>query len=89
MRFRPLSEQIILLTGATSGIGLACARRQSKAGVAIHGSVEDVPLDEQRRLFQTNYWGAVNGMLEALRLHRNGTVRQKSLLSAHSYRIVR
>ncbi len=130
MRFRPLSEQVILLTGATSGIGLACARRLSEAGarlilvargvedcaalaaelsnaiaapadvadpeslraaaqlgldqwgridtwinnagVAIYGSVEDVPLDEHRRLFETNYWGAVNGMLEALRLHRKG-----------------
>jgi len=130
MRFRPLSEQVILLTGATSGIGLACARRLSKAGsrlilvarggddcaalaaslpqaiaapadvadpdalraaaqlgidrwgridtwindagVAIYGRVEEVPLNEQRRLFETNYWGAVNGMLEALRLHRTG-----------------
>jgi NADP-dependent 3-hydroxy acid dehydrogenase YdfG len=130
MRFRPLTEQVILLTGATSGIGLACARKLSKAGarlilvargaedcaalaaelsqavaapadvadqaalqaaaqlgldrwgridtwindagVAIYGSVEEVPLDEQRRLFETNYWGALNGMLEALRLHRAG-----------------
>jgi len=130
MRFRPLSEQVILLTGATSGIGLATARKLSKAGarlilvargvedcealaaelpqaisapadvadpvalraaaqlgldrwgridtwindagVAIYGRVEEVPLEEQRRLFETNYWGALNGMLEALRLHRAG-----------------
>jgi len=130
MRFRPLSDQVILLTGATSGIGLATARKLAKAGarlilvargvedcevlarelpqaiaapadvadqgalraaaqlgldrwgridtwindagVAIYGRVEEVPLDEQRRLFETNYWGALNGMLEAVRLHRTG-----------------
>lgn len=130
MRFRPLSEQVVLLTGATSGIGLACARKLSQAGarlilvargaedcaslaaelsnaiavpadvadpaalraaaqrgldrwgridtwinhagVSIYGTVDQVPIDEQRRLFETNYWGAVNGILEALRLHRAG-----------------
>jgi len=130
MRFLPISEQVVLLTGATSGIGLACARKLSKAGarlilvargaedcaslaaeltnaiaapadvadaaalkaaaqlgldrwgqidtwindagVAIYGRVEDIPIDEQRRLFETNYWGVVNGTLEAIRLHREG-----------------
>ena len=130
LTFRPLSEQVVVLTGATSGIGLATARRLSTegarlvlvargeedlnrladelgrerahahpadvgdpdavtqaaeaavrrfgridtwindAGVAIYGRVEDVPLDDQRRLFDTNYWGVIHGTLAALRTFR-------------------
>ena len=133
--FRPLADQVVLLTGATSGIGLATARmlagRGAKlilvargaddldalaaelpqalaapadvadrdalraaaqagldrwgridtwindAGVAIYGTVEEVPLEDQRRLFETNYWGALHGMLEAVRLHREGRGTRK------------
>ncbi len=124
----PLSDQVVLLTGATSGIGLATARRLSRrgarlvlvardeaalgrlvqelegwgaealrapadvadreavrraadlaverfgridtwindAGVAIYGAIAEVPWEDQRRLFETNYWGVVAGSLEAV-----------------------
>ena len=121
---KPLDQQVVVLTGATSGIGLATARRLAPqvaglvlvarnaealatlqaelganalavtadvgvredvaritreavarfqridawindAGVSIYGAVFDVPWDDQRRLFETNYWGVVAGSLEA------------------------
>ena len=36
------------------------------AAVAIYGRIEDVSLEDARRLFETNYWGVVNGSLAAL-----------------------
>lgn len=124
---KPLNEQSIVITGATSGIGLATARRAAKggarvfliargekdlaklteelqadgaraayavadvadfdalteaaekaarlfggfdtwinnAGVSIYGPIRDTKLEDQRRLFETNYWGVVNGSLVA------------------------
>jgi short-subunit dehydrogenase len=38
----------------------------NNAGVSIYGMIEDVPLDDARRVFETNYWGVVNGSLAAL-----------------------
>lgn len=128
-KLKPLSEQVIVITGATSGIGLATARLAAEqgaavviaarnedalnalaaeirgkggraepvvadvadmaqveaisaaaiaafggfdswcnnAGVAIFGSLEDIPLEDQRRLFDVNYWGVVHGTLVAAR----------------------
>jgi len=131
-KLKPLSQQVIVITGASSGIGLATARRAAKAGAAVvlasrneevlravceeinaaggraHpvvgdvGSPEDVekiaraaiarfegfdtwindagvglygeltetaPADHER-LFRTNYFGVVNGSLEAVRHFR-------------------
>ncbi len=124
---KPLNEQSIVITGATSGIGLATARRAARAGacvfliargegdlkalteelqatgaraawavadvadhaalseaaekcvrlfggfdtwvnnagVSIYGAISVTSLDDQRRLFETNYWGVVNGSLVA------------------------
>jgi short-subunit dehydrogenase len=120
---KPLASQTLVITGASSGIGLATARAASSrgaklllvsrneqalrslveelrarggvadyvaadvgdaaameavarradelfggfdtwvnnAGVTIHGPIMDVPLEDQRRLFDTNYWGVVQG----------------------------
>ncbi|MDO9587237.1 MAG: SDR family oxidoreductase [Brevundimonas sp.] len=124
---KPLNEQAIVITGATSGIGLATARRAARAGacvfliargegdlkalteelqatgaraawavadvadhaalaeaaekcvrlfggfdtwvnnagVSIYGAISVTTLVDQRRLFETNYWGVVNGSLIA------------------------
>ncbi len=129
VKLRKIDEQVMVITGATSGIGLTTARmaaergarlvlaardgdaldelagelrRQGRevetvaadvgsaadverlgqaaidrfgridtwinnAGISIFGRLEDVSLEDQQRLFQTNYWGVVHGSLEALR----------------------
>lgn len=132
VKLKPLAEQVIVITGASSGIGLATARKAAQAGAAVvlasrndevlravckeingaggraHpvigdvGSQEDVekiaraaiarferfdtwindagvglygelmqtPAADHERLFRTNYFGVVNGSLEAVRHFR-------------------
>jgi short-subunit dehydrogenase len=127
LRLKPLSEQVIVITGATSGVGLAAARAAAargarlvltsrneealkavmadltakgasvaiaaadvadrealqavadlaierfggfdtwvnNAGVTIFGALAKTPIEDQRRLFDTNYWGVVHGSLIA------------------------
>lgn len=122
-KLKPLADQVLLITGASSGIGLVTARmaadagarvmlvarngtaladavRQieavggvadfavadvaiaeelraaaakaiarfgridtwvNNAGVTIYAKLADTPLDEHRRMFETNYFGVVNG----------------------------
>lgn len=129
---RPLSEQTLVLTGASSGIGLATALEAARAGarlvlaarsaadleaaadqcralgaevetvvadvtdadaaerihdaaharfagfdtwvnnagVSAYGTLDETPLDDARRLFETNYWGVVQGSLVAARHFR-------------------
>ncbi|WP_269716561.1 SDR family oxidoreductase [Caulobacter sp. NIBR2454] len=133
LKLKPLSEQVIVITGATSGIGLSTARAAAargaklflvarnedalkdvsqdlrgkgaevgwcvadvgdaeqikkvakhaidrfggfdtwvnNAGVSIFGDITRVPLEDQRRLFDTNYWGVVHGSLTAVEHLRN------------------
>ena len=39
----------------------------NNAGVSIFGRIEDVPLEEARRMFDINFWGLVHGSLAAVR----------------------
>ncbi|WP_414473163.1 SDR family oxidoreductase [Microvirga sp. M2] len=139
VRQKPVEEQVIVITGASSGIGLATAHHFASRGakglvlaarneealrkvadelgrngtravavpadvskredlerisrtaidtfggfdtwvndaaVALYGAVDKIPLDDQRQLFEVNYWGVVNGSLiaaEHLR-DRGGTI---------------
>lgn len=132
VQHRPLDQQVIVITGATSGIGLCTAlvaaergarlvltarsagtldavvqqirfdggeataavadvadRAQvaqvaqaaverfgrvdtwvNNAGVSMYGRLDEVSEADSRRLFDTNFWGVVNGSLEALPLLR-------------------
>jgi NAD(P)-dependent dehydrogenase (short-subunit alcohol dehydrogenase family) len=135
VRLKPLARQTILITGASSGIGLATARMAARrgaavmlvardepslrdavegiqasggraayhvadvadraaleaaadraeqefgsldswvndAGVSTIGTLEETPIEDHRRLFETNYWGVVNGsLLAAQRLRPKG-----------------
>jgi short-subunit dehydrogenase len=125
---KPLDQQVIVITGASSGIGLATAESAAKqgaklvlaarsgqtldevcqrikssggqaiyvvadvgkreqvdhvaeaalqkfgridtwindAGVSIYGRLDEVAEEDSRRLFDTNFWGVVNGSLAAL-----------------------
>jgi len=124
---KPLDQQTLVITGATSGIGLATALQAAErgatlvlaarsaadldeaasrcrekgarvetvaidvadaathelihdtaheafggfdtwvnnAGVSVYGELKDVPEEDARQLFETNYWGVVHGSLTA------------------------
>ena len=138
VRLKPIKEQVIVVTGASSGIGLVTARMAAKrgarvmltarnekalqqltqkingessmnyaagfvagdvadetvarrvaeeaisrfgridtwincAGISIYGRVLDVSLEDQRRLFETNFWGvAIGSRIAVAHLRKNG-----------------
>jgi len=129
VKLKPINEQVMVITGATSGIGLCTARMAAErgarlvlaarngdalqklheeintrggeaisvtadvgsegdvkkiaaealnkfdnfdtwvnnAGISIYGRLEDVEIEDFRRLFETNFWGVVYGSLIAAR----------------------
>lgn len=44
----------------------------NNAGVSIYGKTEDVPVEDMRRLYETNFWGTVYGSLVAAREMKTG-----------------
>lgn len=150
VRLKPINEQVIVITGASSGIGLATAVQAARqgarvvlnsrdeedlrtavdqiraeggeaihhvgdvadfeamrgladlavsrfgridtwinnAGVSIYGRIEEVALEDARRLFETNYWGVVHGTLAALprlRIEGGALINIGSILSSTGY----
>ena len=146
LKLKNLSDQVIVITGASSGIGLVTARMAAKhgarvvlnarsedtlrrvtdeingaggkaiyvtgdvgrfedvqnvaheairhfggfdtwinnAGVSIYGHMLDQSLEDQRRLFDTNYWGVVHGSMVAcahLRERSGALINVGSVLS--------
>jgi NAD(P)-dependent dehydrogenase (short-subunit alcohol dehydrogenase family) len=60
----------------------------NNAGVGSYGRIEEGPLEDARRLFETNYWGVVNGSLAALPHLRAGggaLINVGSILSSTAY----
>jgi len=56
----------------------------NNAGVSIYGAVLDQSLEDQRRLFETNYWGVVHGSMVAcahLRQRGGSLINVGSVLS--------
>jgi len=135
LKLKPIDQQVVVITGASSGIGLATAQLMAQqgakvvlaarssqtlddivsyinthggsalsvtadvadrqqlqnvaektisqfgridtwvnnAGLAIYGRLDEVSEEDNRRLFDTNFWGVVNGSLVALPyLKQNG-----------------
>ena len=48
----------------------------NNAGISIYGKLTDVPMEDKKRLFDTNFWGVVNGCRTAVRhfANRGGTI---------------
>lgn len=54
------------------------------AGVSIYGKLTDIPIEDMRKLFETNVWGVIYGSLEAvkhLRRHGGAIINVGSILS--------
>ena len=150
LRLKRINEQVMVITGASSGIGLATAIHAARqgarvvlnsrdeqdlrqaveqiraeggeaihhvgdvadftamqalaeraisefgridtwvnnAGVSTYGRIEEVSLEDARRIFETNYWGVVHGTLAALphlRLEGGALINVGSILSSTGY----
>jgi short-subunit dehydrogenase len=60
----------------------------NNAGVSVYGRIEKVPLEDQRQVFETNYWGTVHGCrvaLEHLRRRGGALINVGSVLSERAF----
>jgi NAD(P)-dependent dehydrogenase (short-subunit alcohol dehydrogenase family) len=60
----------------------------NNAGVSAYGRIEEVTLEDARRIFETNYWGVVHGALAALphlRARGGALINVGSILSSTGY----
>ena len=60
----------------------------NNAGASVYGRIDEVPLEDQRQVFETNYWGTVHGCRVALQhlRHRGGAlINVGSVLSERAF----
>lgn len=85
MKQKPLNKQVLVLTGASSGIGLVTARMAAARGAKLVlaarseealRALEEVTIGDHRQLFETNFWGTVYGSRVAVAhlKNRGGTL---------------
>jgi len=86
-RLKRVNEQVIVITGGSSGEFGAIDTWVNNAGVSIYGRLEEISIMDARRLFETNYWGVVHGSLAALPLKAGGgaLINVGSILSNTGY----
>jgi len=87
LRLKRVNEQVIVITGGSSGEFGAIDTWVNNAGVSIYGRLEEISIMDARRLFETNYWGVVHGSLAALPLKAGGgaLINVGSILSNTGY----
>jgi NADP-dependent 3-hydroxy acid dehydrogenase YdfG len=70
IELKPLSEQVIVITGASSGIGLVTARMAATAGAAVVAAARNE--DALRNLVEENPQSGWQGSLRGVRRGRGG-----------------
>ncbi|KAF7663421.1 hypothetical protein LDENG_00209710 [Lucifuga dentata] len=65
-------QKVVLITGCSSGIGLRMAVMLAKDeqkryhGIGLVGPVESIPMDEMKKVFETNFYGVIRMIKEVM-----------------------
>jgi len=72
-----IENNVVLITGVSSGIGREIAQLLAQRGARVFGTVRDLGRAEARRLFETNFFGVLRvtqAVLPSMRQHGYGRI---------------